>query len=108
MMQSSSSLPAKRALPGRPMRPVALTGTQQQELRQARDTHPKPYVRERAAALLKVAAGSSAPQVARQGLLRPRDPYTVYAWLHRYQKHGLAGLLVRPGRGRKPAFSPRV
>ena len=45
MMQSSSSLPAKRALPGRPMRPVALTDTQQQELRQARDTHPKPDVR---------------------------------------------------------------
>jgi hypothetical protein len=41
---------------------------------------PKPYRRERATALLKIAAGQPAAVVARSGLLRPRDPDTVYSW----------------------------
>lgn len=57
-------------------------------------------------ALLKIAEGMPAARVARQGLLRPRDPDTVYTWLDRYQATGHAGLKVRTGRGRKPAFSP--
>lgn len=73
-----------------------------------RDTAPRPYLRERAAALLKIADGHVAAEVARTGLLRPREPDTVYRWLHRYRRDGLAGLLIRPGRGRKPAFSPSV
>ena len=85
-----------------------LSLVQRTELEGLRDTAPKPYLRERAAALLKIADGAFAAQVARQGLLRPRDPDTVYAWLDRYQREGLAGLHVRPGRGRKPAFSPPV
>ena len=72
-----------------------------------RDHHPKPYLREKAAALLKVADGWQVREVARFGLLRPRSPDTVAAWLNRYERRGLAGLRVRPGRGRKPAFSPR-
>jgi hypothetical protein len=71
-----------------------------------RDTAPVPYLRERAAALLKVADGETAAQVARSGLLRPRQPDTIYLWLHRYRDEGIAGLTIRPGRGRKPAFSP--
>jgi hypothetical protein len=31
--------------------------------------------------------------VAQAGLLRPRDPDTVYAWLDHYQHEGLPGLL---------------
>jgi transposase len=85
---------------------LALTEAQGAELRRARDTHPKPYVRERAAALLKLADGQSAPQVARRGLLRPRRTGTVYDWKRRFLQEGIAGLLVRKGRGRKPAFSP--
>jgi len=73
-----------------------------------RDRGPKAYLRERAAALLKIAAGESAHHVARHGLLKPRDPDSVYGWLHRYQAEGIAGLTIRPGRGRKPAFSPSV
>jgi transposase len=46
--------------------------------------------------------------VARTGLLRPRQPDTVYAWLDRYRAEGIAGLTIRPGRGRKPAFSPSL
>lgn len=89
-------------------RRLTLTPAQQRELVQLRDHAPQPYLRERAAALLKVAAGQPPAAVARQGLLRRRKPDTVYAWLNRYQAAGLAGLVIRPGRGRKPAFSPSV
>lgn len=87
-------------------RPLALSPAARANLVRRRDTAPKAYLRERAAALLKVADGQPAAQVARRGLLRPRDPDPVYAWLNRYHVDGLAGLAIRPGRGRKPAFSP--
>lgn len=58
-----------------------------------REHDPRPYVRERVAALLKIAAGMSPHAVARKGLLKPRDPDTVYGWLDRYASEGLAGLL---------------
>jgi hypothetical protein len=98
--------PAKRAHPGRPIQPLVLSEEQHRLLCHARDTHPKAYVRERAAALLKVASGFSVTQVARAGLLRPRRRDTVAAWVQRFQAEGLPGLLLRPGRGRKPAFFP--
>lgn len=88
------------------MRTVFLTPEQRQELLRLRDTGPKAYLRERAAALLKVADGMAAAAVARRGLLRRRQPDTVYLWLDRFQADGLPGLFIRPGRGRKPAFSP--
>ena len=74
-------------------RTLALTDTQRQELLDHRDHHPRPYVRERCAALRKIAAGQSPHAVARQGLLRPRDPDTVYSWLDHYQRLGLRGVL---------------
>lgn len=85
---------------------IHLTAEQRHELEEIRDKHKKPYVRERAAAILKIADGMSGRQVALYGLLRQRDPDTVYSWFHRYGAEGPAGLLVRAGRGRKPAFSP--
>lgn len=85
---------------------LTLTAEQEAELIDVRDHDPRPYMRERAAALLKIASGISGRQVALNGLNKRRAPDTVYAWLHRYQTEGLAGLTVRPGRGRKPAFSP--
>lgn len=85
---------------------LALHPEQEDELTHLRDHAPKPYVRERAAAILKVAAGQSLRAVARAGLLRPRHRETVAAWVQRYLSEGTAGLMVRPGRGRKPAFSP--
>jgi transposase len=71
-----------------------------------RDHGAKPHLRERAAAVLKLADGATIQQVAQAGLLRPRARSTVAQWLNRYRAEGLAGLTVRPGRGRKPAFSP--
>jgi hypothetical protein len=89
-----------------PRRRLVLSETERRELVQLRDRARLPYVRERAAALLKIAEGMPAALVARHGLLRPRRPDTVYAWLDRYQATGGASLKVHPGRGRKPAFSP--
>lgn len=79
-------------------RTLELTREQHQTLEEGRDHHPRPYVRERCAALLKIAAGASPHQVAQHGLLKARDPDTVYAWVDRYQEEGLAGVLAhRPG-----------
>jgi transposase len=85
---------------------LTLTPAQRRELVRLRDRHPRAYVREQAAAILKVAAGASRRQVALRGLHKPRGPATVGAWVRRYLQQGAAGLLVRPGRGRRPAFSP--
>lgn len=82
------------------------TEEEKTELEAVRDKYPKAYVRERAAALLKIAAGQSPHQVALEGLFKRRDPDTIYSWLERYEAEGIDGLLVREGRGRKPAFSP--
>jgi len=85
---------------------LALTLTQQRQLESVRDRHPKAYLRERAAALLQVAAGASVNAVATTGLWKPREHETVAEWVRRYQQAGLAGMVIKAGRGRKPAFSP--
>ncbi len=76
------------------------------QLVQLRDRATKPYLRERAAALLKLADGQSQNQVAQYGLLKRREPETVSEWVKRYKEEGIDGLVIRAGRGRKPAFSP--
>jgi len=74
-------------------RTLSLNETQRQELLPQRDHDSRPYVRERCAALLKMADGQSPHAVARQGLLKPRDPDTVYAWLNWYEREGLRSVL---------------
>ncbi len=85
---------------------MMLTDEQRRELEQVRDHHALPHVREKAAAILKIGAGQSGREVALHGLLRHRRPDTVYEWVRRYRAEGIVGLLVKGGRGRKPAFSP--
>jgi hypothetical protein len=80
-------------------RTLSLTEVQRRELLQSRDHDSRPYVRERAAAILKIADGQSPHRVARSGLLKPRDPDSVYAWLGRYEAAGVAGLISRPQGG---------
>ena len=84
-----------------------LTEAEIQTLVDLRDKGEPAYLRERATAMLKIHAGFSPHAVAERGLLKKRDPDTVYAWLHRYLEHGIHGLSNKPGRGRKPAFSPQ-
>lgn len=94
---------------------VTLSDQQREELLDVRDHHEKPYMREKAAAVLplplKVAGppgekGQSARQVALHGLLRKRRPNTVRSWIHAWQEEGIEGFVVEEGRGQKPAFSP--
>lgn len=66
---------------------------------------PRPYLRERARAILLIAEGVPISQVAERLRLRVHRT-TVSDWLHRYQQAGRKGLRVAPGRGRKPIFSP--
>ena len=82
--------------------------TERSELEKIRDHHAKPYVRERAAALLKIADGMSGREVALHGLLKERCPDSIYDWVKDYRSSGVKGLVVKPGRGRKPAFPPSV
>jgi len=86
--------------------PIEVSEQQTQELGHARDPHAKAYLRVKAAAILKVAAGMSRRAVARQGLLKPVAEETVSRGVQTYLSEGLGGLLVKKGRGRKPAFSP--
>lgn len=83
-------------------RKIVLTDDEQKTLERIRDTHPAPHMRERAAAILKVASGMSAHAVAKYGLLTERKADTVYGWLDRWVAEGLPGLAVKEGRGRKP------
>ena len=85
---------------------LQLTEEEKVELETVRDKHPKAYMREKASALLKIATGQSPHKVSMEGLLKSRDSDSIYSWLDRYEAEGVVGLLVRDGRGRKPAFSP--
>jgi transposase len=66
---------------------------------------PRPYLRERARAILRIAGGTPIMQVAQT--LRIRIHRTaVSEWVHRFEEGRVEGLKIRAGRGRKPAFSP--
>lgn len=80
-------------------RTVTLTEEERQQLINHRDHDPRPYVRERCAAILKVADGKAAYWVAKHGLLKERDPDTVYSWLDIYEAEGVAGLIEHPHGG---------
>lgn len=87
---------------------IELNETQRRELEEIRDHHALAYLRERAAAILKIADGHSGLQTARNLLNRAHWQDTIYDWAKRYQAEGVEGLKIRSGRGRKPAFSPSV
>jgi hypothetical protein len=87
-----------------PRRTLELTAAERRALEAGRDRDPRPYFRERCAAVLKIADGWSARRVALDGLHKPRLPSTVRDWRDRYQQAGLSGLVQRPrGHG---GFSP--
>jgi len=87
-------------------REVWLTAEQREQLEWMVKHDPKPYRRERASAVLQVAAGKVASEVAASGLLVRRDPDTVYGWLEGFAEAGVAGLTMAVGRGRKPTHFP--
>ena len=75
-------------------RTLELKTKQRQELEEYRDHDPRPYLRERCGVLLKIAGGATAHAVARQGLLKPRDPDTLYGWLGLDEAEGVSGLVA--------------
>jgi len=85
---------------------VEVSAAQREELERVRDRHPQAYVRERAAAVLKVAEGATLTEVGERGLLKRHEPETVHGWITAYLRHGVAGWKIKPGRGRKPVFFP--
>ncbi len=87
---------------------LELSEEQLLELEELRDHASKPYLRERAAAILKIAQGSSGRETALHGLLKPHWQDTIYEWVQRYRAKGKTGLEMKSGRGRKPAFFPSV
>ena len=85
-------------------RTLSLTEEQRQELLRLRDHDARPYVRERGAALLKIAEGDTAHRVAKRGLLKPRDPDPVSSWLDLYQASGAQGLIAHPQGGSRGRY----
>src|SRR5258708_5370885 len=79
-------------------REVVLTPEQERELIWTRDHHQKAYVRTKAAAILKVAAGQAMRQVAVHGLLKPVKEEGVWQVLERFD------LVYK--RGRRYVHSP--
>ncbi len=84
----------------------ALSQVQFAELEDLQKHSPKPYLRERASAILKLANKQTATAIAQDGLLQKRHRETVSTWFHRYEAQGVEGLAIKSGRGRTPAFSP--
>jgi transposase len=70
----------------------ALSDEARKELQQLLNTSEKPYLRERAAAILQLADGRSFRWVALHGCLKERDPETVAAWYRAYCAGGIEGL----------------
>ena len=76
----------------RKIRTLTLKTIEVQELNDHRDHDPRPYVRERCSAILKIAEGHSAYWVSQNGLLKARNPDTVYDWLNAYEAEKIVGL----------------
>jgi len=77
---------------------LKLTEGQKKELNKIRHHDPRPWARERGAAILKIATGKSPDWVAQKGLLKERDAGTVYFWLKLSREGGAKMLLTRqPG-----------
>lgn len=81
---------------------LTLAEEERAKLQSIRDHDTRPWARERCAAMLKIANGNSPHWVARKGLLKERDPDTLYFWFELYQQGGIQTLLTRqPGGARR-------
>mgnify|MGYP003288935070 CR=1 FL=1 len=85
-------------------RSLEVSQEQRKELQHTRNRDHRAYMRECAAALLKIADGQSANSVAQFGLHHKRDPDTLYRWLNKYLSGGLQALVHKPSARR--GFSP--
>lgn len=88
----------------KPAKELKLTEGQREELTHLRDHAPRPAVRERCAAMLKIADGMAGHAVACRGLLRRRAANTVYRWVAYFEQEGVPGLIAHShgGNQRRP------
>lgn len=77
---------------------LVLNKRERKTLTHIRARSDKAYQRERAAALLKISDGISPHCVALSGLLRQRDPDTVYRWVYAFDACGFLSLPHAPRR----------
>lgn len=77
------------------------TNEQMRELDHAARSHPQAHVRSCAIAIRAVALGHTRQQVAR---FHPYSAYSIGQAVLRYQRDGLEGLAIAPGRGRTSAI----
>lgn len=84
---------------------LVLSDSQRRELEAWTKNPPKPYLRRKAWALLLVAGGKPAYQVAEDRRVRA-NRMTVGAWVEKFESAGLEGLKQAKGQGRKPSFFP--
>jgi len=80
---------------------LKLTKKEREQLVSIRDKDEKAYRREKAGALLKIAEGQSPYEVAKKGLLKERDPDTIYSWVKNFVKTGIKSLTHKPRRKQK-------
>jgi len=85
-------------------RVLKLSKEQRSEPENCRDHDNRPYVRERCAALLKVADSQSPHAVALQSLLKTRKPDTVYQWLDWYEASSVEGLTAHQQGGYRRGY----
>lgn len=83
-----------------------LSDEQKAKLEDLLKNSPKPCLRERAGAILKLANKQTVSDIADHGFLQKRHRETVSTWFHRFATDGIEDLSIKDGRGRKPAFFP--
>ena len=84
---------------------IRLSDAEREKLERWAKNAARPYLRQRARAVLRVAQGEPLSQVAQHSRVRVHRT-TVAEWVRRYQAAGINGLKIKAGRGRKPSFSP--
>lgn len=84
---------------------IELTEQEKQKLESWIKSPPRPYLRERARAILQVSQGKTIEATAR-GLRVRVHRNAVSGWVKRFLADRLAGLKIQAGRGRKAIFSP--
>lgn len=84
---------------------IELTEQEKQKLESWTKNPPRPYLRERARAILQVSKGQTIEATARALRVRVHRN-AVSEWVKRFLADRVAGLQMRVGRGRKAIFSP--
>ncbi len=84
------------------MRFIHLTESERNTLQEAYENHSKFHVRQRAHTLLLSDNNVNIKEISELFALRTR---TIYSWMNRWERMGISGIMIFPGRGRKPQLS---